>query len=717
MARTEVGDDAAAPMPPGPAAPYRPRLSLRLKLMALSLALLLIPWIGYRYLNEIEAFLRQQKEQTLLATAGAVARVLHEQPVLFARGGAPLQAAEQTEHLYVRALPGPIHLDGYADDWTDYRERARRYGPADRAGDTWFELISGTGDQSLYALLEVHDDQVVYRQPGSTSGGDRIVIALQTPQGHFRRYALSSSSPGWVEARVLYEAPGDDQVERRIRGEWQETAYGYALEIRVPLALVGERLSFAVFDVDDPDPEATAVQVATAGTEQPDQLGTITVPSPAVDRLLRGLERQQGRIWVVDAEQRVLAMVGGLGAASDAVPDGGDHGLLHGLYRLILHPSQSAFEDDRSDVSRLRSPEVATALQGTPASRWRRSPGGGANIVSAAYPIWSGDRVVGAAVAEETSHDILLLQNQALERLLDLSVLVFVVAAAVLLGIASRLVRRIRRLRDQAEHAIAPDGRVVGAIAPCRDGDEIGDLSRSFADLLQRLRQYTRYLETMAAKLSHELRTPIAVMRSSLDNLDLGGLENDQRIYTDRARTGLARLDGIVSRMSEASRLEQAFQQARPEPFDFAELVRGCVAGYRDSRPQRCFELKLPDAPLPLMGVPDLLAQMLDKLVANALDFGERAQPIRISVSGPDPVVLRIRNQGPPLPAEMEGNLFDSMVSVRSGRSAEPHLGLGLYIVRLIAQYHGGQVQARSIDAPRGAEFAVSLAAAGPARD
>lgn len=700
-----------------PSARRRPRLSLRLKLGALSLTLLVLPWIGYRYLNEMESFLRHSKEDALLATAGAVARVLHEQPLLFSHGGSRLGAAEQPEHLYVRALTSPIHLDGYADDWLAYEDRARRYGPRTsppHSDDASFELITGTRDHYLYALLRVRDDRLVYREPGPDTAvrADHLLLALQTPEGALRRYVLASTSPGWLAAQALPGDTGAEETpvsERRIRAEWQETADGYTVELRLPLTLVGNRLSFAVIDVDDPRSRAVASVAASAGSERLEQLGTITMPIPAVDRLLRGLERQQGRIWVVDERQRVLAMAGNLGAERPEAEVSPGRGLLHALYRLILQEPAAAFRDDRSDASRLRSAEVSAALQGKPTARWRRTPDGETSIVSAAYPIWVGERVVGAAVAEETSRDILLLQNQAMERLLNVSLVAFLVAVGVLLAMSTRLARRIRTLRDQAEQAITRDGQVIGAITPSRAGDEIGDLSRSFAALLERLRHYTRYLETMAGKLSHELRTPLAVVRSSLDNLELDGAEASQGVYTERARGGLARLEGIVQRMSEATRLEQAFQRLEAEPFDLAELVAGCTAGYRSAHPQRTFALRLPNGPLPMVGVPDLLAQLLDKLVGNALDFARPDTPIEISVDAGEPRLLRVRNQGPPLPADMAGSLFDSMVSVRSTRSEEPHLGLGLYIVRLIAQFHGGSVQARSTETPMGAEFTVSL--------
>ena len=93
-----------------------------------------------------------------------------------------------------------------------------------------------------------------------------------------------------------------------------------------------------------------------------------------------------------------------------------------------------------------------------------------------------------------------------------------------------------------------------------------------------------------------------------------------------------------------------------------------------------------------LRGAPDLYAQMLDKLAANAADFSLRDEPVRVRLDAQG--TLTVSNSGTLLPAEMTGRLFESMVSVRPDGSGEPHLGLGLYMVRLIAQFHGGEARA-----------------------
>ena len=98
---------------------------------------------------------------------------------------------------------------------------------------------------------------------------------------------------------------------------------------------------------------------------------------------------------------------------------------------------------------------------------------------------------------------------------------VMLVVALGLFFFASRISSRVRFLRNQAEGIIDEGGRVKNTIVPSRSSDEIGDLSRSFSSIVERLTQYTNYLENMSSRLSHELRTPVTVVRSSIENLVL----------------------------------------------------------------------------------------------------------------------------------------------------------------------------------------------------
>jgi signal transduction histidine kinase len=150
------------------------------------------------------------------------------------------------------------------------------------------------------------------------------------------------------------------------------------------------------------------------------------------------------------------------------------------------------------------------------------------------------------------------------------------------------------------------------------------------------------------------------------------------------------------------------------ERFDLAGVVRGCVEGYRAAYSPRRFELALPDRAVEVGGVPDAIAQLMDKLAENADDFAPEGTPIRVALElDSGSAQLSVENDGPPLPEAMVQRLFDSMVSVRGGESGaaarEPaHLGLGLYIVRLVAEFHGGSVRAGNRPAG-GVRFEVTI--------
>ena len=455
------------------------------------------------------------------------------------------------------------------------------------------------------------------------------------------------------------------------------------------------------------------------------------VPHPGavaeIAQILQGMSRTTARIWVVDRNLDVLARTGSLRRSATAPETAADsvesvwrrieRSVLHPFYALVLAQPTEEFAEESAGTTLREAREVAGALAGILTTDRRLTPDGRAVVVSAAHPIWVGDDVRGAVIVEETGNAVLAERNRAFERLFTIILAALLVGSVALTIFASRLTGRIRKLRDDAETAIDAHGRVrvdaqgrgKGALAGSQAGDEIGDLSRSFSSVLDRLSQYAGYRENMASRLSHELRTPLAVVRSSLDNLRQQSLPDDARVYIERAQGGLQRLAEILTRMTEATRLEQSLSDVERERFDLAALVKGCVEGYRVAFPQRSFACEVPAEPLQVEGAPDLAAQMLDKLVANAHEFATPNTAIVVSlVRAGTAARLTVENEGPPLPEGMHERMFDSMVSVRPGTGgAIPHLGLGLYIVRLIAEFHRGT--ARADDRPDGRGVVVTI--------
>jgi signal transduction histidine kinase len=257
-------------------------------------------------------------------------------------------------------------------------------------------------------------------------------------------------------------------------------------------------------------------------------------------------------------------------------------------------------------------------------------------------------------------------------------------------------------LLNETLHAALPSALAV---------DEIGDLSRSFSSVLRQLGDYNAYLRSLASKLSHELRTPLAIVTSSLENLEHENLNAASAGYTARAREGADRLRRILSAMSEASRVEELMEHGDQESFDLRAVLQSTVAAYRDVYKDRKFEFDTSLAEAKVTGSPELLIQMLDKLVDNAVDFSASGDMIKLRLEAQgDKLLLAVTNPGPPLPEKMRTQLFDSMVSVRGGENTR-HLGLGLYVARLIAEGHGGSISAENVEG--GVSFVIQL----PAQD
>ncbi|WP_240478364.1 proteobacterial dedicated sortase system histidine kinase [Photobacterium aquae] len=699
-----------------------------------------LPWFGYNYVLEMEKLLRQGQEQTLIGTTRAVATALNERPNLFSAQASFLRSVEKGRDLYAYELSTPITLDGELNDWADYDGQLLDYGSdyiqfsrlPYNSNTLTFRHVVGKYDGYLYAAFDVTDPRLVYRRKDSSrvDRNDHLIIGMTSPKGEFHRYAIAPYESGWINAWQIVD-DGDTTIplsqdhlvlESKIHGFWRATDKGYNVELRIPLDMLGNKLGFAFYDVNSRTNRDIDTIIGTSNTSRANKLGTILVPSPEIEQILKGIGHTSSRIWVIDRHQRVLAQTGNIqqsnGVWSSSVKYGDNNdswwakleeSVLHPLYYRYLLSEPQPFHDDLKDAAKVDGVHIIQALKGRGYSYWRQSDDGKAVILAAAYPIWLDNKVMGAVVAEESTVGIQTLKNRAMEKLLNAMLAIIIVGTLTLFLFASKISGRIRRLRDEAEQAIDSQGRICQAITPLKQHDEIGDLSRSMADMVNRLGQYNHYLENLSSRLSHELRTPVAVVRSSLENLSMHNLDAESERYIDRAQEGVQRLSTILSSMTEATRIEQSLQSADKETFPFNELVEGCMHGYQLAYPEQAFSVKTTKTMI--HGAPDHLAQLLDKLIANSVDFSESGTPVEVTLSKLQRTAfLTIRNTGPLLPDEMAGQLLNSMVSVREQENkGKPHLGLGLYIARLITEFHEGRITITNRQDKRGVEVIIAL--------
>lgn len=662
-------------------------MRLRNKLLLVALSLLALPWAGWRFVLELEGLIRQGQEQALLAAAEAMARGVAQQPE---------RLPSAAPALFVRELQRRPVLDGDPDEWEQAGDPTHRFASSNNGPAV--ELLLGRHAERVYLFATVSDSTLERAEAhwSNAARRDHVVLWLEGPHGSVQlRLANAETGP-------LRQAGVDGQAPLlRVEGFWREHDSGYALELALPHGYRATRLGLRVFDADGQG------GLRESGTEA---FGQWAMPllhsSEELELSLAGLLPPHIRARIHESDGWRIAQAGEL---EPQLSDARVPAWRRLLYRWLLM-QEDPLRTATLDAARSEAPELWQALSGKPATAWRRDDFGQRQWLTAAVPLRVDGELRAVLLLERENDAALQLADRALTGLLSSTALALLGAGGVVFAFATRLSWRIRRLRNATEAALDGEGR-LRSFPRSADADEIGDLSRSFARLIDEVASQTDYLRSLAGTLSHELNTPLAIVRSSLDNLDESVVPADARRYLERARSGADRLDGLVRAMSESSRIERAIESAEPEDFDLRSLLESSAEAYRPLLAPRRLELQLPSRPVRLHGAPDLVSQSLDKLIDNARSFCPVDGWLRLELERlPEGCLLRLANSGPTLPPGSSARLFESLVSLRPGRNTGAlHLGFGLVVVRLVAQLHQGHASARDLADGDGVEFSLLL--------
>jgi len=656
----------------------------------------MLPWAGCEFIRETESALRSGQQQMLAGTARALANSMSQYSEEYPDQVVGGLASEQ---LFLHALEKSPRINGYFDDWLLDSASLRSI----RGTDGPIRFALGSHGRMIYIYVEVRDKSVVFANAQTLifddgpSFADRVTLVSSSPPYLEERFVFAAEAPGAI---VSYKQDSYGFApETAISAHWQDVPGGYRVEARIPVELLGTHLGIVVNNTADKGVSAARISSYSGPMPFP-----VAKQSPELTTLASKLVQPGMRIVVTDASGWRLATTGELPSTTSASSFG--TAWSQRIYELLVEAGKEASSAEPDPAGREQQPYVSSALGGREMAGWFRGEDNGRAIVAVASPITNGNQVLGALIVQQGTDAILSLRNEGLARLINVTLIATLLVAAALVGYASWLSRRIRHLSVAAVDALENE-TLHAALPSSLAGDEIGDLSRSFSSVLMQLGEYNAYLRTLASKLSHELRTPLAIVTSSLENLEHELLNEASAGYTTRAREGADRLRRILRAMSEASRVEELMAHADPESFDLRSVLKSTVIAYRDAYNERLFEFDCDIESAPAIGSPELLIQMLDKLVDNAVGFSSAGDTIMIGLKEDhSDFVLSVMNPGPPLPSRMRTQLFDSMVSMRENENSR-HLGLGLYIAKLISEGHGGRISASNVDG--GVAFEVRL--------
>ncbi|WP_374528238.1 stimulus-sensing domain-containing protein [Novosphingobium sp.] len=323
-------------------------------------------------------------------------------------------------------------------------------------------------------------------------------------------------------------------------------------------------------------------------------------------------------------------------------------------------------------------------------------------VINAATPVGVRGEML---LTTRNATDITQAVRDARQTLAIVLTITLLISIQLSLFLARTIVQPLRTLvRAAVRVRLGRDREVVVPRLPER-GDEIGLLARAISDMTTALRQRIDAVETFAADVAHEIKNPLASLRSALESLDKVDDPTLRHELGAIAAHDVQRIDRLVTEIAEASRIDAELSRTEFVAVDLLALATTLVKA-RDERGGNgdcvVFVETEGDGPWEAPGDAARLERVLVNLLDNAVSFSPPGGDVTVRLErGEDDLQLSVCDQGPGIPAEAREKVFQRFHSVRpSGEAFGSHSGLGLAIARTIAVAHGGTLDA--FDRPDG---------------
>ncbi|KWV90468.1 HAMP domain-containing sensor histidine kinase [Erythrobacter sp. YT30] len=301
---------------------------------------------------------------------------------------------------------------------------------------------------------------------------------------------------------------------------------------------------------------------------------------------------------------------------------------------------------------------------------------------------------------------------------LGFAVMLVLFASALLsLFLARTIVTPLRALAKAADRVKQGREREVEVPRLPERSDEIGQLARAFSDMTSALRHRIDAVDSFAADVAHEIKNPLASLRSAIESLPRVEDPKLSKELLQIATHDVRRIDRLVSEISDASRIDAELSRATFESIDMADLVRAII-GSRENRAEndgRPIELDARGYAALVMGVGARLERVVENLLDNAVSFSPRGAPIEVQLENDgECVTIRVCDTGPGIAQDAREKVFQRFHSIRPDEEDfGNHSGLGLAIGRAIAEAHDGSLTAEARpDGKEGACLSLRLPAA-----
>ena len=393
-----------------------------------------------------------------------------------------------------------------------------------------------------------------------------------------------------------------------------------------------------------------------------------------IDAAIWGFSKQSldYRIYVTDATGRVL-----FDSENRAV--GADYSQWRDVARTLrgeygARSTRDVPDDDASGVMHVAAPIYA--------------PGGGATAER---------RIVGVLTVAKPTRTVQRFIDRAENKVLASGVLLLALSAAVGVAVTLWMVWNVRRLRDYALSVQGPaagehDSPPTTALAVPEVPGELGDLARAMDRMRARL-EGRDYIEGYVRALTHELKSPVAAIRGA------GELLQDELPAADRAEFATQvvqqseRLQRIIDRLLELSKLEQRHHADAQAPVALQDCANVAVAQTRGRAGQRGITLTVAGSGASGPWEPELVTLALTNLLDNAIDFSPAGSSVRVELAG---TTVAVQDSGPGVPDYALPRLGERFFTTARPGGERSGSGLGLAIVRRVMALHSGQMVVRN---------------------
>ena len=444
---------------------------------------------------------------------------------------------------------------------------------------------------------------------------------------------------------------------------------------------------------------------------------------------LVGLDLRSGiEVFVYDASERLIANTEGqLATSTGAVDAEGRTVLTDGLnwvWARVSNFFSDPIDTDSSPLSDKIRPLVVETLNKGTQIRNELDVAGGA-LFTVVTPIVQNDAAIGAVAVATAAGEIDNLVRGERERVLQMFVIATLVSIGLSLVLASTIANPLADLaaaaelgRDKNARKVNP-GRIRIPDLTARP-DEIGRLSGALRGMISALYNRIDSNEQFAADVAHEIKNPLASLRSAVGTLRMVKRDDQREKLLDVIDHDVRRLDRLVSDISNASRLDSELVKEDEEAFDVLKTL-GNLSQYLGEEAQAKgidFITDLPAQPITVVGLEARLAQVFVNLITNAISFCEDGDAIRIwARKKENRVLIVVEDTGPGIPDQALSKIFKRFYSQRPEEHFGNNSGLGLAISKQIVEAHGGVIWAENIrpthaditSEPLGARFVVGL--------